>query len=73
VKENGHEAFFNENEKSMSEYFLKRVLHDGVSIFSTEKHEYLSHSNSSMKKKSFWFVSEEGGVVLKDELRSSLG
>jgi hypothetical protein len=26
-----------------------------------------------MKKKSFWFISEEGGVFRKDELRQNLG
>jgi hypothetical protein len=73
VKENHHEVYFNELEKSMSEHFLKRVLHDGVCILSNEKHEWLCHSNSSMKKKSFWFICEEGGVVRKDDVRAGLG
>ena len=73
VKENHHEVYFNELEKSMSEHFLKRVLQYGVCILSTEKYEWLCHSNSSMKKKSFWFICEEGGVVLKDDVRSGLG
>ena len=57
----------------MSDHFLQRVLEQGICVLSTHKHEWLCHSNSSMKKKSFWFISEEGGVVHKDELRQNLG
>ena len=53
--------------------FLERVLNNGIGILGGPKHIWLSHSNSSMKKKSFWFITEEGGVVSRKEIITNLG
>lgn len=71
VTEKDREAFFlptgnsqNKGNKKneFSDHFLGRILKDGINMFES-KLIRLNHSNSSMKKKSFWFVSEEGKVI----------
>lgn len=67
------EPFFDEQSSHWNEMFLERVFNRGVSILGGHKHIWLSHSNSSMKKKSFWFVSEEGGVMNRTHIIENLG
>lgn len=75
VKENHQEVFFEETEKGkhLNDHYLKRILTDGICALSTTKFIWLSHSNSSMKKKSFWFVTEEGGVLSREHIIKQLG
>ena len=74
VAESHHEVFFNSDKNStMSKNFLERVLRDGVGVLSDQKFTWLCHSNSSMKNKSFWYISEEGGVVSREIVRQGLG
>jgi hypothetical protein len=59
--------------ENLSKFFLERVLNQGIRIFGGHPHIWLSHSNSSMKKKSFWYISEEGGVLIRKEIIEKLG
>lgn len=68
VTEKHQEAHFQkqgDNSNELSDHFLKRILRDGINLFEC-KLIRVSHSNSSMKKKSFWFVSEEGKIKRND-------
>jgi hypothetical protein len=81
VTEADREAFFLSSSLSekngkikneFSDHFLGRILKDGINLFGC-KLIRLNHSNSSMKKKSFWFVSEEGEVIDRHTIINKLG
>jgi hypothetical protein len=81
VTEKDREAFFlssslqeknGKTENEFSKSFLVKILKDGINLFGS-KLIRLNHSNSSMKKKSFWFVSEDGDVIKRDAIIKKLG